>query len=247
MVTMAVEKHIVAIIPARAGSKGIPKKNVRCLAGKPLIAYTIEAALNSEVIDRVIVSTDSNEIADIAKSYGADVPFLRPPELSTDDASSFSVFRHAIEYLEKNESYPVDIGVLLQPTSPLRGAKRIDEVIEKILTSDCNSVITVCKTKHHHPYWSFKMQDDELIPLMENVIPINRRQLLPDVYAVNGAVYAIKRNVIFEQASFFGKNVRAIIMSEEESLDIDNYLDFFIAEMVLTCWKRWIDDKNENK
>jgi CMP-N,N'-diacetyllegionaminic acid synthase len=238
--------RIAAVIPARGGSKGIPRKNMRDLAGKPLIAYTVEAALKSKILRRVVVSTDDVEIAEVAKSYGAEVPFLRPAELAKDDTPGLLVIQHAVKYMEENEALKLDVVVVLQPTSPLRSEKYIDEAVEKLLRTGADSVITVCKVRHH-PFWSFTVKGERLYPFSEKGITIGRRQDLPEIYAVNGAVYAVRRDVLFEQNSVFGRDTRAILMLHEESVDIDDYFDLFVAEMMLKYWKGWIDEKSEDR
>lgn len=234
----------IAVIPARGGSKGIPHKNITDLAGKPLIAYTIEAALKAKTLRRVIVSTDDAEIAEIAKSYGAEVPFLRPAELARDDTPSPTVVQHTVRYVEEDEGHRLDAVVLLQPTSPLRNERHIDEAVEKLFESGADSVITVCKVRHH-PYWCFVVKGDRLYPFSKKGITISRHQDLPQVYAANGAVYVVKRDVLFKQSSLFGKDTRAVVMSLKDSMDIDDYTDLFVAEMVLKHWQEWIDEKKE--
>jgi len=234
----------VAVIPARGGSKRIPGKNICELAGKPLIAYTIEVALRSKALNRIVVSTDDVKIAEIARTYGADVPFLRPAELARDDTPGLLVVQHAVKYVEEVEGYKVDIVVVLQPTSPLRSERYIDQAVEKLLKTGADSVITVCKVKHH-PFWSFTAEGDKLYPFSKKGIIISRRQDLPDIYAVNGAVYAVRRDVLFEQNSVFGRDTRAVVMPHEESVDIDDYFDLFTAEMVMKHWKRWFYEKSK--
>lgn len=240
------DSKIVAIIPARGGSTGIPYKNIKEIAKKPLIAYTIEAAKKAKYIDRIIVSTDDEKTAKIAQFYSAEVPFLRPTELAKDDTPGLLVIRHAVSYLEDVEGYEVKIVVILQPTSPLRGVKYIDEAVEKLLKTGADSVVTVCKVKHH-PFWTFIAKGDRLYPFSEKGITISRRQDLPEIYAVNGAVYAVKRDVLFKQNSVFGKDTRAVVMPYEESVDIDDYFDLFIAEMVLKYWKGWLHEKGKDR
>lgn len=237
---------IVALIPARGGSKGIPRKNIVNLSGKPLISYTIEAAKNSKYINRIIVSTDYEEIAQVAKEYGAEVPFLRPFELAKDNTPALPVIQHAIKYLEEIENYKVDIVVVLQPTSPLRSEKYVDEAVEKLLRTRADSVITVCKVKHH-PFWAFIAKGDRLYPFSEKGITITKRQDLPEIYAVNGAVYAVRRDVLFKQNSVFGRDIRAVFMPYEESVDIDDYFDLFIAEIILKYWKGWLHEKDKDR
>jgi CMP-N,N'-diacetyllegionaminic acid synthase len=238
--------RIIAVIPARGGSKGIPGKNVRGLVGKPLIAYTVEAALESKTLKRVVVSTDDAKIAEVAKSYGAEVPFLRPAELAKDDTPGLLVIQHAVKYMEEDEGHKLDVVVVLQPTSPLRSERYIDEAVEKLLRTGADSVITVCKVRHH-PFWSFTVKGERLYPFSEKGITISRRQDLPEIYAVNGAVYAVRRDVLFEQNSVFGRDTRAILMLHEESVDIDDYFDLFVAEMMLKYWKRWIHEKSKDR
>jgi CMP-N,N'-diacetyllegionaminic acid synthase len=236
---------VVAVIPARSGSKRIPQKNVIAIAGKPLIGYSIEAAHKSKYIKKVLVSTDNEKIALIAKSFGADVPFLRPKELAKEDTPSLPVIQHAIRYLENAARVKVDIVVLLQPTSPVRSEKYIDETIEKLLHTKADSVVTVCKIKYH-PFWSFIANEDRLSPFSKNGINL-RQEDLPTIYSLNGSVYAVRRDVLLEQNSIFGTDTRAVVMPQEESVDIDDFFDLFMAEMVLKYWKNWIKEKRKLK
>jgi CMP-N-acetylneuraminic acid synthetase len=235
----------VGVIPARGGSKGILHKNIRDLAGKPLIAYTIEAALKAKTLRRVIVSTDDAKITEVAKSYGAEVPFFRPAELAKDDTPGLLVFQHAVKFIEVDEGANLDTVVLLQPTSPLRSHRYIDEAVKKLLETGADSVITVCKVRHH-PFWCFTLEGDRLYPYSKKGMNVSRHQDLPDVYAENGAVYAIRRSVLFDQNSVYGKDTRAVVMPYEESVDIDDYFDFFVAEMMLKHWKGWMNEKSKD-
>jgi N-acylneuraminate cytidylyltransferase/CMP-N,N'-diacetyllegionaminic acid synthase len=234
---------VVAVIPARGGSKGIPLKNIQELAGKPLISYTIEAALRSKTLNKVIVSTDNVRIAEVSRSFGAEVPFLRPADFAKDETPSLPVVQHAVKYIEDAEGCIVDVIVLLQPTSPLRNEKYIDDSVEKILRTGADSVITVCKVKHH-PYWNFIAKGDSLSPLLRNGVNPMRRQDLPETYAPNGAVYVVRRDVLFDQNSILGEDIRALVMPVEESIDIDGYFDWFTAEMTLMHWKEWLHAKS---
>jgi len=235
---------VVAVIPARGESKGIPRKNIRDLTGEPLIAYTIEAAKKSRYIDRIIVSTDNKEIASVSKYYGAEVPFLRPAELATDEAPTLPVIQHAVKLLE-GEGKKVDIVIILQPTSPLRGEARIEEAVEKLVRTGADSVITVCRVKYH-PFWSFTIKGDQLVPFLGEGINVTRHQDLPEVYALNGAVYAVRRDILFDQNSLFGKDTRAVVMPYEASVDINDYFDLFVTEMVLKYWKEWLHEKDKD-
>lgn len=229
---------IVAVILARGGSKSIPGKNIRSLAGKPLIAYAIEAALKSKLLDRVIVSTDNEEIANIARKYGAEVPFMRPAELATDTAHTPPVIEHAISWLETNENYPVYAAVTLQPTSPLRTAEHIDEGIKKFLGRDCNSLISL--TNAFPPYWMFKADETDkskLAPLIyfgkENPFNLERQQF-PKVYQPNGALYITRRDYLKKEGAIVDqKNTEYMLMDEKSSLDIDSEVDFRLVEEIL--------------
>lgn len=235
-------KNIIAIIPARSGSKGVKHKNIQKIADKPLLAYTIESALRSKKVDKVVVSTDDMKIAEVAKSFGAEVPFLRPIELSKDTTPSLSVIQHAVKHIEVVGLQTFDVVVLLQATSPLRTEKYIDDSIEKLLKTGADSVITVSEVKHH-PFLTFATKGDKLYPFSEGGLCTTRRQDLPKVYAPNGAVYAIKRDLLFNQNSIFGKDTRAIIMPHNESVDIDDYYELFVAEMTIKYWDRWMRNR----
>jgi CMP-N,N'-diacetyllegionaminic acid synthase len=238
--------NILAVIPARGGSKGIPGKNIIPFVGKPLICYTIEAALKSRYLKSVIVSTDDADIAKIAKDCGAEVPFIRPPNLSQDDTSSVSVVKHAVNIVEESQGCLFDFVVLLQPTSPLRNERYIDLAVEKMLETGADSVITVCKVKHH-PFWNFVAQDDRLHSLLSNCDKSSRRQELPQAFAPNGAAYVVKRDVLFNENTMFGKDLRGVIMPSEESIDIDDYYDWFLAEMTSKYWREWLNEKRKDR
>lgn len=233
---------IAAIIPARGRSKTIPKKNIKKLGGKPLIAYTIEEALKSKYIDRVIVSTDDKEIAAIAKKSGAEVPFLRPKELAKDTSSSLSVVLHALNYLEKEENYHPGIIVFLQPTSPFRTAKHIDNGIEKI--KDCDAVVGVCEVKQH-PYFMMLKKGEFLEPYLKIKNRPLRRQDTPSLYVLNASLYIAKRDyfnhVVDTEpvAPIFRGKVKGVFMDEIiSSVDINTQLDFMIAETILKKLKK---------
>jgi len=222
---------IIAIIPARGGSKGLPRKNVRLLNNKPLIYYTIREALGSKSLDRIIVSTEDEEITELAKAYGAEV-IARPVDLAQDDTSSLPVFQHAIQHLEEVEHYHPEVIVILQPTSPLRTAEDIDGVIEKFLQTDCDSVVSVCKVEHP-PQWMYILKGDRLQPVIKGREKIIRRQDAPEVYRLNGAVYVTHRDVIMKQNTVMGNDTRAYIMPVERSIDIDTETDFKLAEVLM--------------
>lgn len=224
---------ILGIIPARKSSKGVPNKNIRPLVGKPLIAYSIEAALNSKMFHRVIVSTDSLKIGRIAKEFGAEAPFLRPKHLSGDTTAMISVLKHTIKFLEQNDKFYPDIIVLLQPTSPLRKAVHIRMALEKFFQSKADSLVSMCEVKDS-PYWMERMLKGRVIPFLAGKNKCyNRRQDLPKIYRANGAIYITKRDVIMKENSILGKDSRALIMSQEDSIDIDTEIDFQLAELIL--------------
>lgn len=221
------DKKIIAIIPARSGSKGLKDKNIMDLNGKPLIAYTIEAAKDSGIFDKVIVSTDSEKYAKISRQYGAEVPFLRSKENSSDRADSWSVVREVL--MQINEKY--DIVVLLQPTSPLRTFKHIKESLALFFNKEADTVTSVCETPHPI-FWCNTLNDDLS---MKNFIKpkYNKpRQMLPKSYTLNGAIYIIKTCKL-KNANFNGNKSFAYIMPQEDSVDIDSDLDFKVAECMM--------------
>ena len=227
---MMKRQSCLAIIPAREGSKGIKNKNIKHLNGKPLIYYSIREAKKSKFIDKCIVSTDSKKIKKVALGFGAEVPFLRPKRISTDKTSMYSVVEHAVEFIKKqNQSF--DIIVILQPTSPLRKAEDIDKAIKKLITSKADSVVSVCVAEHS-PYWMRIVQGGKVFPLIKSK-EFLRRQDLPEVYRINGAIYATKKEVLFNQKRILGKNILAFIMPQDQSADIDTELDFKLTEIIL--------------
>jgi len=224
---------IIAIIPARGESKSIPRKNIKLLAGKPLIAYTIETALKCKLLDRIIVSTDDKEIAAISKKHGAEVPFMRPRELALDSIPMLPVLQHAVSYLEQNEKLHIDIVVLLQPTSPFREVSDIESCIKKLKKEKADSVVTVCEAEHNPYFVMMKFQDDNLVPLLKTEKPVTTRQDALKVYRLNGAVYAVKRDVLMNENKIFTDNTKAVIMPQEKSIDLDHPLDFEFAEFLI--------------
>ena len=234
-------QKIVAIIPARGGSKGIPRKNIRLLAGKPLIAYSIEAALNSKYINRIIISTEDKEIADISRKYGAEV-IERPEELAKDNSQTIDVVKHVLENLKKNESYTPDIIALLQPTSPLRTKEDIDNGIELFVNNKCGSVISVCEAIHP-VYWTFIIEK-YLKPIFNWKYFLNkRRQDLPKTYILNGAVYITSFDNLYKYNSFFNRKIIPYIMQSKNSIDIDEKVDFEFVEFLL---RREYDEKDKS-
>jgi len=222
---------ILGVVPARGGSKGIPGKNIKPFVGKPLITWTIEAALDSNTLDRVIISTDDNKIKKVAEESGGEVPFIRPAELATDTASSYSVAEHALTWLLEEENYMPDCVMLLQPTSALRTAKDIKNT-ERIFNEKKISVVSVCEPQQHPFLMRTVRPDGTLTPLFPESLNYTRRQEYPRIFAINGAVYLIPVGVLKKEQTFIPKNACPYIMSSESSVDIDTPFDFFLAEQI---------------
>lgn len=225
--------EILAIVPARGGSKGIPRKNTRPLAGEALIGYTLRAAQASRHITRLIVSTDDQEIADMARSYNVEVPFVRPKDLASDEASQVDVVLHALREIERLSSVRYDIVLLLQPTTPLRSTADIDEALGKLVASGADSVVSFHRVSQGHPYYMYTLIGDRPEPLLQVPRDISRRQQFPYVYVRNGAIYAVRRDVLVKEKSFYGRDVRAYVMSYERSINIDTEVDLMVAEVLL--------------
>lgn len=223
-------KKVIAIIPARGGSKRLPRKNVLPLNGKPLIAWSIDAALESKYVDKVIVSTDCHEIANISTEYGASVPFMRPGSIAGDTATTNSVILHALEQY----SNEYDIAVILQPTSPLRIFSDIDNALEMLLSKNADGVVSVCECEHS-PLWSNSLPSDgNMGTFIREDIKGKRSQELPSYYRLNGAVYAFTTTaLIANQGINYTDSVFSIEMPTLRSVDIDHELDFKIAEALL--------------
>ncbi len=228
---------ILAIIPARGGSKSIPLKNIKKLSGKPLIEYTINAALNSKKIDKIIVSTDNEKIAKISKSLGAEVPFSRPRKISSDTSQTIDLVKHTIKKLEESNYIP-DIVTILQPTSPFRTGDIIDKSIN-MLKSNFSSVVSVTKIKKH-PYSAFWFQGKYLKPFKKNFQKFYQRQLFPELFYPTGAIYTFWTSTLTKYNSIYGNKIKPLITNDEmTNLDIDDDFDFFVAEMCLKYWKKY--------
>ena len=225
-------KRVLAIIPARGGSKDLPRKNILKLKGDPLVAWSIKASLNSRYITQTIVSTDDDEISDIAKNNGAHV-INRPKKLSSDTATSISVVRHAIEFLKaKNEVY--DIVILLQPTSPLRTSKHIDSAYEYFMKSDAESLISVIEIDNKCLKSFIKKSEDGYIEaISNNEYAFTRRQDLPLTYLSNGAIYIVTIPELLKNNSFYTEKTIEYLMDEFSSIDIDSHEDLAKAESIL--------------
>ena len=224
---------ILGLIVARGGSKSIPRKNIRPVGGKPLIAYTIEAALASGCLDRVVLSTDDPEIAEVAKKFGAEVPFMRPAEMAGDASPVIDAALHAFQWLEKNENYFPMFGMLLQPTSPLRTAGDIQKAVAFAVERNADAVVSVTEADRH-PYL-MKTVDGQgrLSPFVATPFSETRRQDLPAAYAINGAIYLVKRTLLQEKRSWCPAGALAYVMPPERSLDVDTPWDLKLADLVL--------------
>lgn len=222
------DKTFLAIIPARGGSKRLPRKNVLDLAGKPLIDWSIEAGLKSKYIDTIVVSSDDDEILDISIKFGATI-IKRPEELASDTATTFDAIKHAIENIEI-----YDYIVLLQPTSPLRDEKHIDEAIELLETKKADAIVSICEMDHS-PLWSNTLpEDNNMSSFLRDEILNKRSQDLEKYYRLNGAIYICKTEKLLEEKSFFLKNnIFAYVMDRESSIDIDEEIDFKMAEFLI--------------
>jgi N-acylneuraminate cytidylyltransferase len=221
---------VLGIIPARGGSKGIPRKNIVDVNGKPLIAYTICEAKKSKYISRLILSSDDKEIISVANSWGCEAPFVRPKEIAQDDTPGIDLVLHAIRNLEEKFDYIV----LLQPTSPLRIGEDIDGCIDKCIQEKVDSCVSVCLVDKS-PYWMYELDDKcHIKPLIPADKMGSTRQSLPPVYVLNGAVYVARCDWLLQQKSFIGKNTCAYVMPKQRSLDIDTENDLFVFKSVLS-------------
>lgn len=229
---MSGTEGILAVITARGGSKGVPGKNVRPLRGRPLIAHTVEAALNARRIGRVVVTTDAPEIADAAVAAGAERLFLRPAEFALDSSPSWQAVVHLFGWLREHEgTVPADF-CLLQPTSPFRTARHIDEAAERFIASKADSLVSVCRSKKS-PYWSQVVGADGFLrPAVPSERAYERRQDAPQTYDLNGAVYFARTAAYEEQRTFLTARTAYYEMDDLASLDIDTELDFRFAEML---------------
>ncbi|MDO6759747.1 acylneuraminate cytidylyltransferase family protein [Tamlana sp. 2_MG-2023] len=222
---------MLAIIPARGGSKGLPGKNIKMLDGKPLIAHTIEAAVNSKAISKVIVSTDSEEIAKVAKNYGAEVPFMRPSYLAGDDAKSIDVYQYTIQRMEKEQQSVINEIVVLQPTSPLRTAQHIDDAAHLFNLNQADSVISYCKEEHPIFWHKFITEDGKFEDIFQEDY-LKNRQEIRSTYYPNGAIYIFKKELLFNN-KYYTENSFSYIMPRQSSIDIDTIDDFKMCEIFM--------------
>ena len=226
----------LGVITARGGSKGIPGKNLKLLAGVPLIAYTIEAARASGVFDRVIATTDDTAIAECARTYGCDVPFMRPPELAQDETPHLPVLQHAVSWLAEHEGYRPEVVVILQPTSPLRRVEDIQRAIAMLADGSADSVVSVSAVPSHmNPMRMLRVDEHGSAVLFVSGQPvrhrINRRQDMPEAWVMNGALYALRTEVLFgREPSLYGNHSLALPMPDPYGISIDTPEDWSAAE-----------------
>lgn len=228
---MIENKKILAIIPARGGSKGIPRKNVKAISGKPMIQYTIEAAKECPYIDKVVVSTEDVEIADISMRAGAIVPFSRPEELATDEAKTIDVVMHAVEFYER-KAERFDIIVLLQPTSPLRNAEDITKALEYFMRNEQRSLVTVSEVSESPILMRNFNKENKLEKILEEDSDV-RRQDMKKFYRINGAIYINKASELNANTSF-NDNEMGFVLTQDHGIDVDEPQDLVVAEYYLS-------------
>lgn len=228
-------KTFLAIIPARGGSKRLPRKNVLDLCGKPLIAWSIEAGLKSQYVDKIVVTSDDDEILEISEKFGANI-IKRPDELASDASTTFDAIKHSINNVEK-----YDYIVLLQPTSPLRNSKNIDEAIELLESKNADAVVSVCEMDHS-PLWSNTLPENgNMNNFLKDEILNKRSQDIEKYYRLNGAIYICKTDKLLEEKSFMLKhNIFAYVMNRMNSVDIDEDIDFKVAKTLICSLKNII-------
>jgi CMP-N-acetylneuraminic acid synthetase len=227
--------RILAVIPARGGSKGVPRKNIRPVCGKPLIAYTLEtASAVRHLLYRTIVSTDDPEIAEVARKHGGDVPFLRPADLAGDRVPTVPVVKHAVEWVEARDNVRLDWILLLQPTDPLRSPEDVEAAIGLARKGGCDSVISVVRVFAAHPMVMKKIEGDRLEPYcIEEKEGTRRQDYQPPAFMRNGAIYLTRRDVLMKDGSMWGKHIRPYVMPEERSVGVDSELDLDLIELLM--------------
>lgn len=227
---------VVAVVPARGGSKGVPRKNLRPLGRKPLVAHQLETALAAETVDRTILSTDDEEIAAVGRDVGAEVPFIRPSELATDEVPVIAAVKHCAKFLLEDGVVPAYV-VCLQPTSPFTTINQLDEAVSKALSTACDSVVSVAPVTETHPYRAYRLDGDQVYPIpgLTETEPL-QRQDRPNVYGFTGAIYVRRLEVLlaWEYDDFaLGQDIRAVVQHERSSVEIDTEFDLEVARALL--------------
>jgi N-acylneuraminate cytidylyltransferase/CMP-N,N'-diacetyllegionaminic acid synthase len=233
--------EVLANIPARGGSKGIPRKNLVSLGGRPLIAYTCDVARKSRTLTRILVSTDDEEIFALVQTLGLETPLLRPKMLAADDTPMVDVLLDVVATLERRETYRPDAIVLLQPTSPFRRAEHVDAAVDLLATSGADSVVSVLPVPHQFtPSSLMRLEGSRLVPAAEGELRL-RRQDKPHLFARNGpAVVAVRTNTLVERRTLYGPDTRGLVMTREDSIDIDDKFDLEVAELLMRARGRSI-------
>ena len=227
-------QNILGVVPARAGSKGIPRKNLLTLGGKTLLELAIESARESRLLTRTIVSTEDEELAEVARECGAEVPFLRPSELASDTASVWSAMRHAVAYLAEREGWKADTAVILQPTTPFRRGEHIDATVQVLLDTGAESAMTV-REVDYPPHWMLRMDNEgRLSRLIDDSHDYSRRQDTPKVYQPAGMVYAVRNGVLGRANMYSTEYARGVPVSFEDSVNIDEWWQYRLAQLL---WK----------
>ncbi|MCI0627137.1 MAG: acylneuraminate cytidylyltransferase family protein [Acidobacteria bacterium] len=234
--------RVLGVIPARGGSKGVPRKNICLVGGKPLLQYTVEAALKARLLSRLIISTDDEQIADVGRKCGAEVPYLRPHHLALDETPTLPVIQHAMGWLEERGDR-FDALCLLQPTHPLRQAEDIDACIDLLREANVDSVATVIPVPdEHNPHWVYFRTPDGLLVLSTGEeTPIARRQELPPAFHREGSVYVVRRDVVMIQASLYGRRLVGYPLRRERSINVDHPEDLIRLERTLALPSRGTD------
>ena len=232
---MEPSQKVLSVIPARGGSRGVPRKNIRLVCGKPLIAYTIETALEARhLFHRVIVSTDDEEIAEVSRRLGAEVPFMRPAELASDSAPTLPVLQHTVEFVEDQDRVKLDWVMLLQPTGPFRSAEDLEAALDLGRRGGCDSVISVVQVFAEHPILMKRIEDGRLLPYcIEEKEGTRRQDYQPAAYMRNGAIYLTRRDVLMERNSIWGEAIRPYVMPPERSVGVDTELDLKVADLMM--------------
>jgi CMP-N,N'-diacetyllegionaminic acid synthase len=232
---------VVCVIPARGGSKGLPGKNIKNFCGKPLIAYTIEQAIQSEYVDRIIVSTEAEEIAQISLEYGAEVPFMRPMDLAGDSIATVDVLLHAINWLEEADRYEFDILLLLHTTTPLRSVEDIDKSIDLLVEEKADNVFSVAEA-HRNPYFNMVEINNSGYAGLVKQGNFTTRQEAPMIYDMNASIYVWWKELLKEKKKIFLDKTKIYVMPKERSIDIDDNIDFKIAEIIMTERKQIMNE-----
>jgi CMP-N,N'-diacetyllegionaminic acid synthase len=223
----------LGLVIARGGSKGLPRKNVRPLGGRPLIAHTIAAALACRSLDRTVVSTEDAEILEIARGAGCPAPFVRPAELADDKSSTVAVTLHALDWLDAHERYRPDVVALLPATAPFRTGEHIDGALAMLRAHDDADAVVAVTEPEYPPFWMLSLTEGRLAWLFPEGGRVSRRQDLPQAYRPNGSIYAIRVAVLREQRTFYPRVTRGYVMPRELSVNIDSEMDFRLAELLL--------------